>query len=126
MLLLAVVGFCFLSLLGLYRRKQAEASAVLRQHTEQQVRLDQLAHFSRLAQEHAPEIKQPLTAMIANLNSLQKTLAAGSAAHKDATVIRSEIQRLDQIVQKFLQQARPTEAEPVDLTAERVLGEVRD
>jgi len=126
-LLLAVVGLCFLFLFGLYRRKQAETRSVLRQHSEQQARLDKLAYFSsRLAQEHAHEIKQPLTAINARLYTLQKTLAAGSAAHKDAAVIRSEITRLDQIVEKFLQQARPTEPELVELAAEQVLGEVRD
>ena len=111
-MLLAVVGLCFLFLLGVHRRRQAETRAVIREQSERQARLDKLVYFSsRLAQEHAHEIKQPLTAINARLYTLQKTLAAGSAPRKDAAVIRSEINRLDQIVEKFLQQARPTEAE---------------
>lgn len=125
--LLAVVGLCFLFLLGLYLRKQSLASAALRQHSERQANLDKFDYFrSQQAQEHAHEIKQPLTAINAHLYTLQKSLTVGSAAHKDATIIRSEITRLDQIVQKFLQLARSTAAQPIDLTAGQALGEVRD
>lgn len=126
-LLLSPVGAGLFFLLGRHQRKQAETNAAVLRHAEQQAKLDKLASFSsQLAHEHAHEIKQPLTAMNAHLYTLQKALTAGSAAHKDAEVIRSEINRLDQIVEKFLHQARTTEVEPEDLTAEQVLGEVRE
>lgn len=126
-LLLAFVGLCFVFLLGLYRRKHVETSTVIARHAEQRAKLDKVQYFSsQLAQEHAHEIKQPLTAINAHLYTLQKSLPPGSAAHKDATVIRAEISRLDQIVQKFLQHVRSTEPQPVEVTAWEALGEVRD
>jgi signal transduction histidine kinase len=123
--LFGLVGLCFLALLLLYGRR-FETRAVIRGHLEEQVRLDKLAHFGRLAQDHAHEIKQPLTAIKARLHTLQKELQTGSGAHKDAVVIGGEINRLDQIVKNFLRQARPTEPHPVSITADAAAETVRD
>jgi signal transduction histidine kinase len=57
---------------------------------------------------------------------LQKGLRDGTPEHKDTTVIRSEINRLEQIVRDFLKLARPAEPRFATLTAEPVLKEVRD
>lgn len=131
-LLVALVALCFLSVFMLYKRKLAlaQSSEIIHQHrlrqTEQQSTLDKLAHFGRLAQELAHEIKQPLTAIMARAYTLQRSLDIGSDAHKDAAVIRSEIKRLDAIVKDFLELARPTEPKLVSVTAEQALEQVRD
>ncbi len=126
-LLLALGGLCFLLLTTLYRRKVAQT---LREQQDQQLvqqaKLDQLAHFSQLAQELAHEIKQPLTAINARLYTLQKTLQADTEAHKDAVVIRNEIGRLDQVVKDFLQLARPAEPKLTPVGAGEALGDIRD
>ncbi len=122
----ALVGLCFVALVALYGRRMLETRAVIRRHLEEQVKLDKLAHFGRLAQDHVHEIKQPLTAIKARLHTLQKELALGTGAHKDAVIIGGEINRLDQIVKDFLRQARPTEPHPVALTADAAVDTVRD
>ncbi len=124
--LFLLVGLCFVALLALYGRRMFETRAVIREHLEEQVKLDKLAHFGRLAQDHVHEIKQPLTAIKARLHTLQKELTPGSGAHKDAVVIGGEINRLDQIVKDFLRQARPTEPHPVAITADLAVDTVRD
>jgi signal transduction histidine kinase len=128
--LLGIVGLAFLLMLLFYRRKVSQADAIIQENTrhrlEQQVTLDKLTHFGQLAQELAHEIKQPLTAMNARAYTLQKILAPGTDAQKDATVIRSEIKRLDQIVKDFLELARPAEPPLVAVQADHALAEVRD
>lgn len=129
-LLLASVGLCFLLMLAIYRGKLAQTRHIIQQHKhehlEQQAHLDKLEHFSRLAQELAHEIKQPLTAINARVYTLQKLLPAGSEPQKDALVIRSEIKRLDRIVKDFLELARPTEPKLAPLTAQDTLREICD
>ncbi len=129
-LLLALVGLCFLLVTVLYRRKVTQSAAIIRQqqnrHLEQQTNLDKLAHFGRLAQELAHEIKQPLTAINARAYTLQKLLPLGTDTQKDAVVIRNEIKRLDHIVKDFLELARPAEPKLVPITAEQALEEIRD
>jgi len=93
---------------------------------EQQTNLDKLAHFGRLAQELAHEIKQPLTAINARAYTLQKLLPPGTDTQKDALVIRNEIKRLDRIVKDFLELARPAEPRFVPLSADQALEEIRD
>jgi signal transduction histidine kinase len=127
-LLVAIAGLCFLLLSAVYRRRMAQARALLEAHAQQQSeqrsKLDKLAHFGRLASELAHEIKQPLTAMNARAYTLQKALAADSDAFRDAVVIRSEIKRLDKIVKDFLLLARPAEPRLAELRASEALGEV--
>jgi len=90
---------------------------------EHQKKLD---HFARLATGLAHEIRNPLTAINVRLFTLQKSMSKGSGEHNDATLIRDEIDRLEQILKNFLKLARPTEPKFVTLTAESTLKEVRE
>ncbi len=127
-LLVAIAGLCFLLMAAIYRRRMAQAGALLEAHdqqqSEQRSKLDKLAHFGRLASELANEIKQPLTAMNARAYTLQKSLAPDSDTFRDTVVIRSEIKRLDKIVKDFLLLARPAEPRLAELRASEALGEV--
>ncbi|TAL01436.1 MAG: hypothetical protein EPO07_08430, partial [Verrucomicrobia bacterium] len=129
-LLLVLVGMCFLFIFAIYRRKISRTRALIREHgsqyLEQQAKLAKLAHFGEFAHELAHEIKQPLTAINARLYTLQKTLASGTNAHKDAAVIRNEINRLDRIVKDFLALARPADPKLAPLEAAGALEEIRD
>jgi signal transduction histidine kinase len=85
-----------------------------------------LTHFARLATSLAHEIRNPLTAISVRLFTLQKATAKASSEHHDATLIRNEIDRLEQILKNFLKLARPSEPKLTPLTAEPALREVRD
>src|SRR5439155_3310041 len=121
-LLLALVGLSFLLVTVLYRRKVTKSAAIIQQqqhrHLEQETNLGKLAHFGRLAQELAHEIKQPLTAINARAYTLQKSVPANAEAQKDAAVIRTETKRLDRILKDFLQLARPSEPKLAPMAAE--------
>ncbi len=128
-LLPALVVLSFVLMWGIYRGQLTRTFRIIQQHkqqhVQQQANVDKLAHFRRLAQELAHEIKQPLTAMGARVYTLQKLLPPGSESLKDAAVIRSEIKRLDQIVRDFLALARPTEPTLVAVAAEGTLREIQ-
>jgi signal transduction histidine kinase len=101
------------------RRRLLESDTVIE-------RTQKMAHFGELAAGIAHEIRNPLTAIRARLFTLQKTLVVGTAAHQDALVIRSEIDRLNRIVTDFLQLARPAEPRLAPVTADPLLREVRE
>ena len=129
-LLLALISLSFMFMWGIYRGQLARSRHIIQQHKQQhlqqQTNLDKLAHFGRLAQELAHEIKQPLTAMGARIYTLQKLLPPDSDTLKDAAVIRTEIKRLDKIVKDFLDLARPTLPRLVPVAAEKTLKEIQD
>lgn len=125
-ILLISVAVCFLLITILYRWRIAQSDRIMLAHAGQQAHLDKLSHFSRLAQEVAHEIKQPLTAINARLYTLQKSLAADGAPARDAAVIRSEIKRLDQVVKDFLLLAKPSEPVLTSINAAETLRDVRD
>ena len=85
-----------------------------------------LTHFARLATGLAHEIRNPLTAISVRLFTLQKSLKSGSGEHSDASLIRNEIDRLEQIVKNFLKLARPSEPKTIPLTAATALREAAD
>jgi signal transduction histidine kinase len=85
-----------------------------------------LEHFAKLATALAHEIRNPLTAINVRLFTLQKSLRVGTSEHSDASLIRSEIDRLELILKNFLKLARPTEPKFATLTAEPAFREVRD
>jgi signal transduction histidine kinase len=85
-----------------------------------------LTHFARLATGLAHEIRNPLTAINVRLFTLQKSMSKGTSEHSDASLIRNEIDRLEQILKNFLKLARPSEPRLTPLTAEPVFQEVHD
>jgi signal transduction histidine kinase len=85
-----------------------------------------LAHLGQLLASLAHEIRNPLTAINARLYTLQKSVAEGTPEHKDALVIRSEINRLDHIVKDYLKLTRPADPRFAPLKAEDIYQELHD
>ena len=101
------------------RIKLVESHAVIE-------RQEKLASLGVLAAGVAHEIRNPLTAVKARLFSHQRSFPKDSTEYKDIHVIGNEINRLERIVQDFLQFARPSEPKLTAMTAETPLREVRD
>jgi signal transduction histidine kinase len=101
------------------RYRLTESQAIIARH-------EKLASLGALAAGVAHEIRNPLTAIKFRLFSLKKSLPGRGVDNEDAAVIGGEINRLERIVEDFLQFARPSEPEPVDLPAQRILQDVRD
>jgi signal transduction histidine kinase len=87
---------------------------------------EKLAHFEQLAAGLAHEIRNPLTTINARLYTIQRKLPEGTAEHKDALVMASEIDRVNQILKDFIQLTRPTPPKLGLMTAEPLLREIRE
>jgi signal transduction histidine kinase len=74
----------------------------------------------------AHEIRNPLAAIKFRLFSLKKALPAGLGEQEDLRIIDGEINRLDRIVQEFLQFARPSEPIRKDIAVDQLLRDVHD
>jgi signal transduction histidine kinase len=122
-----LVGLCIFSGVSVYRRfvvapltlKLVERETIMEQQKK-------FAHFEKLTAVLAHEIKQPLSAINVWVWTLQKNLAEGTAEYKGATIIRSELNRVDQIVKDFLKLAQPVEPKFVTMTSESLVREMVD
>ncbi len=122
-LIFTLAGLGVFLMVAIYRRVVVAPLRLTVVARDAKIRLDQL---DKLAAGLAHEIGQPLTAINARLFTLQKQLGKGTEQYQDATVIRDEIQRLNQIARGFLKVARPAEPRLLPMTAEPVLTEVKN
>lgn len=82
---------------------------------------------SRLADDLAHEIKNPLNAIVVNLEVLRRKVAAGAgdAALERANVVDQEIMRVHTLVDQLLQLVRPPRAETGAVSLDETLDELR-
>jgi signal transduction histidine kinase len=117
-LLVVLVGT---AVVAVYRGVIGPLRVELGESRARAARHEKLASLGTLAAGVAHEIRNPLTAINVRLHSLKKSLAANSSEQEDALVIGHEIQRLERIVQEFLQFARPTEPKLHTVSADSLL-----
>lgn len=88
---------------------------------------ERLADFARITSGIAHEVKNPLNAMVIHLELLRSKLQKLSPAAEDARpqldILTSEIQRLDRVVQTFLDFTRPPRINLRPLDVNQVLDE---
>jgi len=122
LLLLVALALCLAVLV--YRGMIAPLRAQLSESQTIIERQEKLASLGALGAGVAHEIRNPLTAIKFRLFSLKASLSADFGNHEDIRVISEEINRLDRIVKDFLQFARPSDPELVQVPGDRILKEV--
>ncbi len=84
-----------------------------------------LAALSRLMSGVAHEVKNPLNAMVLQVEILKTKLGnAGEQVLPQLDILNSEIRRLDSVVKTFLDFTRPVELRPAETSLENLVREV--
>lgn len=98
----------------------------LTEFNEEQFRANRFALVSRLADDLAHEIKNPLNAIVINLEVLRVRVAKGNAgaAIERIGVIEHEVRRLHRLVDNLLQLIRPDREEASSLPLQMALDEL--
>jgi signal transduction histidine kinase len=93
---------------------------------DEQVRANRFELVSRLADDLAHEIKNPLNAIVINLEVLRSRIRSGAteAALGRADVIEEEVHRLHQLVDRMLQLLRPARDHAATVALDLVLDEL--
>lgn len=94
---------------------------VARGMTKRLVQSEKLASLGHMAGLVAHEVRNPLTAIKMRVHSLQEELAASVSSQDDVEVIRQEIERLERIVQNFLDLVRLPEPKLQPLSLHEVV-----
>jgi signal transduction histidine kinase len=123
---LAMLAFLGVAGFQIFRGITAPSQAELSQAQAASVRQERLASLGVLAAGVAHEIRNPLTALKFRLFSLKKALPAGLANHPDLGILGQEINRLERIVQDFLEFARPSDPIFARVNAAELIAEVHE
>jgi signal transduction histidine kinase len=83
-----------------------------------------LAALSRITSGVAHEVKNPLHAMVLHLELLHAKLESGQDPQTHVQIITSEVNRLNRVVQTFLDFTRPVELKPQTVDANELTREV--
>lgn len=121
----ALVVMVGTGIVAIYRGVIGPLRVELTQSRALAIRHEKLASLGTLAAGIAHEIRNPLTAINVRLHSLKRGLVKNSSEQEDALVIDHEIQRLEHIVQEFLQFARPAEPRFITVSADSLLDKVK-
>jgi signal transduction histidine kinase len=94
--------------------------------TSRELQAGRFELLSRLADDLAHEIKNPLHAMVINLEVLKRRVAAGHAesALERAAVLEQELRRVNDLIHKLLLLIRPSRDGVQLLDVDEVLGEI--
>ncbi len=87
--------------------KIQETTAVLRKTEAQLVRSEKLAALGQLAAGIAHEIRNPLTSINILIHSLTENFSSEDSQREDLKVIEEEIDRINEILDRFLRFAKP-------------------
>lgn len=92
---------------------------------EDQIRSqERLSVLGELAVDVAHEISNPLTIIKMLIHSLYSELSGDAVKEKDLSLIKDEIDRMNEIVNRFLESAKPHEIKPLNIDCHHVLDNI--